>query len=67
MRDEFNPTNAVTEYSIFDANRVYKQLENDNFDIALLLTATMAETGLRYELVDYLGISHSNFDELAVG
>jgi len=64
MRDEFDPIDAVTEYSIFDADRVYEELENDKVDIALLLTATMAETGLRYELIDYLCISPSNFDEL---
>lgn len=64
MRDEFDFIDAVTEYSIFDADKVYEELENDKVDIALLLTATMAETGLRYELIDYLGISPSNFDEL---
>lgn len=64
MRDEYSPVDAMTEYSIFDSGRVYEELENGEIDITLLLTATMAEAGLRSELIDYLGISHSNFDEL---
>jgi len=64
MRDDFDPIEAMSEYSIFDADRIHDELENDRIDIALLLAATMAETGLRCELIDYLGISRSNFDEL---
>jgi hypothetical protein len=65
--DEFDPVNAMTEYSIFDKDRVHEELENDRIDIALLLTATMAEGGLKNELIHHLGISHSNFDELCGG
>ena len=64
MRDDFDSMEAVSEYSIFDTDRIHDELENGRIDIALLLAATMAETGLRYELIDYLGISPSNFDEL---
>lgn len=64
MRDGFDDIDAMTEFDVFDSNRVYDELENDRIDIALLLTATMAEGGLKYELIDYLGISHSNFEEL---
>ncbi|WP_143420647.1 hypothetical protein [Halorubrum ezzemoulense] len=67
MTDEFESADAMVKITYFEPDRITEELEDGQYDTALILTATTAESIFRDKLIRYFEIPHDSFDEVCGG